>query len=195
MDSKYSEDEKLLSKIRTGNESILEGLHQSYWKTFGPYFLKRKDLSLEEVKTIYASAFTNFYINIREKKLVPPLRSSLKSYLIGIGKNCMLQFFEQKNRDKETSTENLDLISKVFQNPAVNEQYEQEALAAFIGKLLLQLGPDCQRLIQLSFFEENADDAIAAKMNIPSAGAVRQRRFKCLEKLRNFLSNNNTTDE
>ncbi len=187
MDSKYSTDERLLIKLRAGDQSLFKELHQTYWKSFGPYFLKRKDLSPEEVSDIYTAAFTQFYINIREQKLLAPLRSSLKSYLIGIGKNFMLQLFEQKKRNKETSMDKLDLIPTASQTPTVDDQYQQAALAAKIKKLLLQLGPDCQRLIRLTYLEENADDAIAAKMDIPSTGAVRQRRFKCLEKLRNFF--------
>jgi len=189
MDSKYPEDEEILRRLRAGDSHLLKELHQSYWQSFGPYFLKRKDLNKEEVLDIYASAFTRFYFNIREQKIIPPLRSSLKSYLIGIGKNFMLRLFEQKNRNKETSMDNLEVIPRIYQNPAVDDWHKQKALKELIKKLLLQLEADCQQLIRLSFLEENADDAIAQKMNIPSSGAVRQRRFKCLEKLRKLFKN------
>ncbi len=180
----YPQDEQLLMKIKEGNQVLLKQLHGEYWAYFCSYFFKLGNLDRKEILEIYELSFTRFYLNIRDEKLIPPLKSNLKSYLIGIGKNYRLKYFDEKKRMKERGADDLETIQGAYLNPAIDDHYNKEALGDLIKKLLAQLKADCKQLIQLSYIEENADDAIAKKMDIASAGAVRQRRFKCMEKLR-----------
>jgi DNA-directed RNA polymerase specialized sigma24 family protein len=56
-----------------------------------------------------------------------------------------------------------------------------------VQKLLDRIGEPCKELLLLSFVREFADDAIMNELDIPSTVAVRQRRFRCLEKLRELV--------
>ena len=141
---------------------------------------------------IYAKSFSTFYFNIKDGKLLPPLQSSLKSYLIGIGKNYMLKLIDKNYRNKEHSIDNFEAVQNDYANPSIYDYYANEERGILIKQMLAQLDAGCKQLIQLSFIEENADDAIASKMNIASVGAVRQRRFKCLEKLRKIFKQSKT---
>lgn len=188
MSSKYLKDENLLEQIKSGNRSLLNELYKTYKSPFCAFLFKNNSLTEDEVLEIYTKTFTSFYFNIRDGKLVAPLQSSLKSYLFGIGKNYLLKFWTKNSRKKEHSIGDWDEDFEIdFQKPGVYDYYENQSSKTLVKSLLSQLGNPCKELLQLSFIEENADDAIAVKMEIPSTVAVRQRRFKCLEKLRKLI--------
>lgn len=187
MNSNYSEDEELLKRIKAEEETLIRQLFDQYWFYFGPLFLKRKDLTFEKVKEVYTFSFTEMVMNIIEGKLKPPLKSSLKVYLVGIGKNFTNRHLDKRKRNREDQFDDLEASVVKLIQPDIEIQHQEEDLAAEVERTLKQLDPGCRDLLTLSFLEENADDAIAEKMNIASTGAVRQRRFKCLEKLRKLL--------
>lgn len=194
MSKPHHQDEALLLKIKEGNATFLKELFHQYWDSFHAFMLKKKSLNREVILDIYNKSFTVFYFNIKNEKLVPPLRSSLKTYLFGIGINHLLRHLEKTARKREDSFDNFDGIEYSIMKPMVTKYYDQKAQGQYIQQLLSQLDLPCRQLIILSFLEENADDAVAEKLNIASNNAVRQRRFKCLEKLRKLISNNNKTD-
>ena len=188
MNKKYPQDEAILLKIRNGDQAALKELHSAYWPPFRAYCNKSKGLDEEAILSIYARSFTIFYHNIVHEKINPPLQSSLKTYLFGIGNKSILKYWNDTYRKRVTSVDEWHEKPGDHLEPDINRYYEQNARAKLVKKLLDQLDEPCQQLLQLSFLEENADDAIAAKMDIPSTGAVRQRRFKCLEKIRKLLN-------
>ena len=192
MSSKYPHDDELFKRIKEGDQLLLKKLHGQYWIYFYSYFKKRKNLNHEAILDIYANSFTTFYINIRDGKLVAPLKCKLKTYLIAIGIKYRLKYFDDKNRNKEDplDDEDLEKIKEAHMEPEIENQHNEEDLSTFIKELLNKLDANCKQLLTLKYIKEFADDAIAKKMNIASTGAVRQRRFKCLEKLRNLLDNN-----
>ncbi len=188
MSNKYLEDEHLLKQIKSGDRTLLNALYQKYKSFFCAYFYKHHALPEEEVLDIYTKAFTSFYFNIKDGKLVPPLQSSLQSYLFGIGKNYFLKYWTKLARKKEYSVGEWDEeFEPDFQQPGIYDYYEKHSSKVLVQNLLAQLDAPCRELLQLSFIEENADDAIAVKMKVSSTVAVRQRRFKCLEKLRKLM--------
>lgn len=184
MDSKYKDDERLLSEIKVGDERLLKNLFQSYWKPFKAFVIKVYDLTDEEIVDVYNRSFTTFYFNIRDGKLVAPLKSKLKTYLFGIGRNYIRKIQEKKRKEQAELSMDFQEVQNLFQQPNIVDFYELEWQKKLVEKLLNKLGEGCKKILILSFIEENADDAIMEKMQLPSEGAVRQRRFSCLEKLR-----------
>lgn len=185
MDNKYFEDEQNLLRIKKGDQILLKELHHQYWTYFCGYFLKRHQLSLEEVKDIYSDSFTTLYEKITNGTYAPPLKAAVRTYLTEIGKNKTKQFFQKKNR--ETNTESLENIIPVYQTPTIDQINEKRNQGNLIRNLLNQMEERCRELIQLTFIEENADDAIMNKMGFPSHEAVRNKRFNCLKKMRSLL--------
>ncbi len=189
MDREHQQDEKLLRQLSEGNEITAKQLFHSYWGEFGGYFHKAYGLDDETIRDIYSASFATLCINAKTGKLQPPLQSSLKTYLFGIGHKKVRQHFDKQKRNKEVMLDNWHTVYQNYrQNPDTDSEYSREAMAYLVEKLLGMLDEGCQNVLTLTFMEENADDAIMEKLNIASTGAVRQRRFKCIEKLRVLLN-------
>ena len=187
MSKRYQEDEQLLHRIREGDRAFLNRLFQDYWPAFYGFLAKAFGIREEEAREIYVRSFTSFYFNIRDGKLTPPLQSRLKTYLFGIGKNYAMKEFGSVYRERITHTDEMESVQKVFQQPDVVDYYEYSWQRQLVEKLLDQIGEPCRELLLLSFVREFADDAIMERMDISSPVAVRQRRFRCLEKLRSMV--------
>ena len=187
MDDKYGEDERLLSEIKTGSQQFIKSLFQSYWDPFQAFITKLDGLPDEEIAELYVRAFTTFYFNIKDGKLAPPLRSRLKTYLFGIGRNYLLKRFKEKQKEPIGLDPGLEAVQRLFQQPDIVDYYELEWQRKMVENLLKHLEEPCRKILILTFIEENSDDAIKEKMDIPSEVAVRQRRFNCLEKLRKLV--------
>ena len=184
MSKRYQEDEQTLLRIREGERSYLNQLFRDYWPSFLAFLTKSFGMPEEEVREIYTKTFTTFYYNIRDGKLNPPLQSRLKTYLFGIGKNYAMKHYGSAYRERMMHTDEMESVQTAFQQPDVVDYYEYSWQRKLVEKLLNQIGEPCKELLTLSFVQEFADDAIMERMEIPSTVAVRQRRFRCLEKLR-----------
>lgn len=187
MSKRYQEDEQLLLRIRDGERSFLNGLFQEYWPPFLAFMTKSFGMTEDEVREIYVRTFTTFFYNIKDGKLCPPLQSRLKTYLFGIGKNYALKQYGSVYRERISHTEEMETVIQAFQQPDVVDYYEYDWQRKMVEKLLDRIGEPCKELLLLSFVREFADDAIMERMEISSPVAVRQRRFRCLEKLRNLV--------
>lgn len=187
MSNKYQDDEHLYTQIQEGDERIMRQLFSEYWNPFRLFVLKKHHLSPEKIWDIYCESFTVFILNIRDSKLALPLQSQLKTYLFGIGHNYVLKHFEKSRRKKEQSFPEDDTVFSLGLPPDILRVFELDWQKKLVQKLLDMVGESCKKILLLSFIEENSDNAIAKKMNIASAGAVRQKRFTCLEKLRTLV--------
>ncbi len=187
MSKKYQEDENLYTQIKNKNELVTKRLFTELKTPFKLFLLKSYYLSEEQIWDIYCDAFTIFCMNIREGKLELPLNSSLKTYFFGIGKMFVLKHYEKVKRKKEDPYEEDNQVFQQDLQPSILEVYEIDWQKKLIKKLLEKVGDSCKKILILSFIEENSDEAIANKMNIASSGAVRQKRFTCLEKLRTLV--------
>jgi len=183
----YAEDERLLDEIRTGDERILKSLYQSYWSHFKEFVLQLYGLTEEEAAEIYTRSFTTFYFNIKDGKLVSPLRSKLKTYLFGIGRNYIRKELDRKQKAPLELLTELQAVETLYRQPNVVDFYELEWQRQLVQKLLDQVDASCREILSLSFIQEFSDEAIRDRMDIPSENAVRQRRFHCLEKLRKLV--------
>lgn len=187
MDKHYSDDEKLLLQIKNGDQQMLKALYLEYWQAFRLFASKAFGLDEEEALDAYSKAFTAFYFNIRDEKLCPPLESTLRTYLFGIGKNHILKYFGDTYRKKVNTLEDYEGMDIMAHEPEVSGYFDLEWQKELVRRLLDEAGEACKQILTLTFIEENSDEAIAEKMNIPSQNAVRQRRFQCLEKLRKLM--------
>lgn len=95
--------------------------------------------------------------------------------------------FGSAYRERMVHTDEMEDVQRAFQQPDVVDHYEYDWQRSLVEKLLNRIGDPCKELLLLSFVKEYADDAIMERLDIPSAVAVRQRRFRCLEKLRSMV--------
>ena len=186
--SKFRHDEQLLEQLITEDEVLFKELFYKYRAPFKRFFLLGNKLVEEEAEEIYVQAFTTFWQNIKTNRLRPPLKSSLLTYLIGIGSNYLKRFFESKSRNRDRMSNSLEKdLAYASRNPEILDTFEREDRKKLVEHLLSLLGDSCRELLILSFVKGYSDEAIMEETGSPSTLAVRQKRFRCLEKLRNLF--------
>ncbi len=189
MTQRYTEDEQDLLNILHADPNSLE--LNKYYKKYRPafeqfisrYFINANNNQAYE---IYPEAFHIMYINIRKGKLKAPLKSTLQTYLFGIGKNLYHKRFLGKNITITSDSEDWKEIPDC--SDLIEEQTRNEEHKDLVKQLLSQISKSCQELLTLIYLKGYANDAVAEEMNIPTEGAVRKRKFICLKKLRDLLS-------
>ncbi|RMF04129.1 MAG: RNA polymerase sigma factor [Bacteroidetes bacterium] len=179
--SKYVEDEQLLQQLRRGLEADWRRFYEQERSAFRLYFLKYTQLQPQDVRTLYQDALVVLHRKISRGELVAPLRSSLRTYLIGIGKMLYRKQWQQQAKQWE------DEIPELAQAPSIEAQHEQQAAAEQVRRLLGQLDTGCREILTLVYLRGYAMDAVQETLGLPSVGAARKRKFDCLRRLRQLL--------
>ncbi|MEO1434632.1 MAG: sigma-70 family RNA polymerase sigma factor, partial [Bacteroidota bacterium] len=133
--------------------------------------------------------------NIRDGKLELPLKSTLKTYLLGIGKH----YFHKRYFNKYGQVTDIGLPEhmqwSLSSRPEIVDYFNDEWKARLVADLLNQLGEPCKELLTLSFLKGYSSEALAKSMNIPSEGAARRRKSYCLDKLRSLVESSDSFRE
>ena len=189
MKNKYEQDEILLQEIKRDNQLVIKALYEKLWPPFKAFISKGLQLNQADVEDIYSKSFTIFYYNIQKEKLTTPLTGSLKSYLFSIGKNYLYHHRNSVYHKKEIQPGDIEIFEGTQFDNSIDEYYRLMRIKDLVEKLLNMLDPPCRELLRLSFIKGFSADAIKREMGFPSEGAVRQKQFFCLKKIRKLLKN------
>jgi RNA polymerase sigma factor (sigma-70 family) len=101
------------------------------------------------------------------------------TYIVEIAKNRAQNFRRKQLRHQ---TEALD---GKWENTADEAEYGAQEAVELMEKLLLQLDPNCQKLIRLKYLEERKDKEVIAESltQYTTVDALKNYRSRCLKKL------------
>ncbi|MEM9821693.1 MAG: sigma-70 family RNA polymerase sigma factor [Bacteroidota bacterium] len=189
MSNKYQRDETYLRKIRSGDEALVKQLFYEFREPFVAFFLKQHQLSRAIILDIYLKSFATFHEKARKGELTAPLNSTLQVYIIGIGKNKVKQYWDDRSGDRMRLVGDEELMkTHFFVEPQAFSRQQEEANRDLIDQLLKQLNEKCRNLLRLKYLQGFAYDAIAQRLNIASENAARQQTFQCIKKLRGLMN-------
>lgn len=180
--SKYKTDELRLEQLSQGKERVWQTIYDDIRDPFRLFFLKNSSLDPDQAIELYQEAMVVFHKNVVRGKLVAPLKSTLRTYLIGIGKMLYL-----KKSGKKIDAW-IDEIPDQAVQPIVEDKAERKEQAELVRRLLERIGEPCKQLLTLVYIKGYVMEAIAEEMNFPSEGAVRKRKFDCLKKIREMVN-------
>lgn len=176
----YKEDEDLLNQLRHGDETLWQQFYENMRGPFRSFFMQYGRLSPDEAGALLQDAMVVFHYNVSTGKLVAPLQSFLKTYLIGIGKVL--------HRRKGGSTARWDdQIPEEAVAPIADRIAEQEAAASMVRGLLNRIGEPCRSLLEMVYIKGFVMEAVAENLGLPGEGAARKRKFDCLKKMKELL--------
>ncbi len=177
--SKYRQDEERLNELKTGNHRAWKRFFDENSEAFLLFTMKYGQTDREQAYGIFQEALVILHRNCTGGKLVPPLRSSLQTYLFAIGKNLC----RRGGKNHLQFPENLPDLPE---NPFELDD-ERRHNAALVKSLLGRIGDKCREFLTLVFLEEMPQVDIMQQMEIPSDEAFRKRKFDCLKKMRTLL--------
>ena len=177
--SKYSQDDEQLKRLKTGDHRVWKQFFDEHIEAFLLFTMKYGKVQREEAYGIYQDAIVIFHRNVTAGKLEPPLRSSLSTYIYGIGKNLC-------RRKPGTNLSFPENLPELPQTP-FEEEDDRRYNAAIVKNLLERIGEKCREFLTMVFLEEKQQEEIMGQMEIPSAEAFRKRKHDCLKKMRALI--------
>lgn len=178
--SEFAKDEALLGKLASGQDDIWQQFYDDHRSPFRMFFLRYTRMNSEEVLALYHDVMVVMHRKVSSQSLQPPLRSSLRTYMFGIGK--MLY-----RKQGQAQTNWSDEIPEVAVAPVIEDEAERKAQAAMVKGLLARLDEACRRILDLVYIKGYAMESVAAALDLSSEGAARKRKFDCLKKLRQMV--------
>lgn len=174
----------MLAAIKNGDESALKRLYKEYRIPFIQWITGTYRLSEQDAQDIFQNVIIIFYDQISTGKLTE-LRSSVKTYLFGIGKNLARDFMRKQQKYPEGPSELL--INHIVDESGYADkmQFEDDLRNAWRG--LNIMGDPCKSILQLFYFDRQSLESICTLMQYKNAETVKVKKFKCLQRLKKLI--------
>lgn len=150
------------------------------------HFGRKYNLTQETLVDIYQDAF----VALRKKALQGKLgsvKSSLKTYLFGIGKHLIYNELKRQKKmvplsnDSEETMEGFESIDL----SATREFTEEQRLLQLNFK---KLGQKCRQMLTLFYYRGLTIEEIAEKAGYASGKVVRSQKSRCLKTLKEYIN-------
>lgn len=170
----------LYERLLDGDESALVEIYENYKAEFLNYF-KSYDINEESILDIYQDSIIVIYQKFVHKKF-ELTSSSLKTYLFGIGKNKIYDYF--KHKQKNTDVIN-DIKIKVVD---FNLNDEPNLYEKILAKNLKQLSNSCQHILKLFYYRGLSIKDIVNHTDYKDENTVKSHKSRCLKKLKELCN-------
>ena len=181
-------EQLLIDKIRSGDPKAERQVYLDNKEYFLGFISSRypllaeKDVHLD----VYQEVMIIFYKNVKSGKLTR-LTSKIITYLTNIGLYQINNIVRKLNREQKFLNE--FEASEFTQNLPLIDIEEREVLEKELIEQLDKLDDTCREIIRLSFFDLERNSDIGKKLGLTSK-KVAQKKWLCLEKLRNLFHKN-----
>lgn len=175
----------LVAQAKEGQEAAFEQLVRMYQADVRGFFmrrLRRQSLADDLAQEVFISAIRN----IRQLKN----NNSVRSWLMGISRNKMIDHLRKASRQKTTCSEHLEAILA-----ADNLQRETEASSDMAEELfeslkdcISQLKPNAQDIVNRFYFAEETAEQISADRSV-SSSAIRMALLRIRKSLAKCIRN------
>ena len=174
--------DKLLEKaFFEGNEKALKSIYNNYKGEFISYFRKYK-INTEDILDIYQDSIIVVYQKF-SKGNAELRNASLKTYLYGVAKHKMYDYFNQKNY-KTNEFEDLKIVDEEFEIKKEPSLYEK-----LLAKHLKTISESCQQVLRLYYYRNLSIKEIVMKTDYKDENTVKSHKSRCLKRLKALCKN------
>lgn len=171
-----------LEAIKEGDEIVIKELYILYKTDFVIWLQNHSSCVEEEAVDVFQDSIIALVQNCKSGKIVH-LSSSLKTYIYAIGWKIYLNHVRQnKVKISGEAVEGLKIVENLYLDKVELEERQQIML-----KALQELGPVCQKILHLFYYEGLSLKEIAKKMNYKNADVVKSQKSRCLQKLTTMM--------
>ncbi|GAA4806870.1 hypothetical protein GCM10023231_40070 [Olivibacter ginsenosidimutans] len=160
----------------TVSDGVFLQLYKKVFPTVARYIGKRGG-TLEEAKDVFQDALLIYYERVQSGST--PIRNTEKGYIFGISKHLWIRRFKQQVT-MEPLNEQWD----------VPETKEETIADRQIVQMLKQAGERCMQLLKSFYYEQLTMADLAKRFGFASERSATVQKFKCLEKVRDFVKKN-----
>lgn len=173
---------RIKSKYENRQDKVLKYIfHELGWKNAVVKMVQNSGGDHQDGQEVAQEALIAFYKNVRKDQF--KIKSSLKSYFLGIAKKKWYKQVNKKNRK--------DLLSKMTVSELggsdVEESFIARERAENFKKILRKLGEQCQEVLRLYMLDYSMKE-IAKLRAFKNADVAKKTTYRCREKLRKLLN-------
>jgi RNA polymerase sigma factor (sigma-70 family) len=141
-------------------------------------FAKRYNLSYDDLIDVYQDAIIALIENAKKGK-IDDLKSSITTYLFGIGKFMIFQ--KLKKEGKTIAIDDFEKIEMIY------DDYSEEETNLQIEMLqngFKKLGEQCRKVLHLFYYEEKKLDEIQSLLGYTNKDVLKSQKSRCLKQLK-----------
>lgn len=181
-------DEQLIAQLKQRDSKALKTVYLDY-KTAFFKFMSRYSSDRNVLEDIFQDALIVLYQNAQANKL-DALKSSVKTYLFGIGKFMLFKHF--RDDKKEVPTEETFIFDR-YEQAVIEDVYEDEGLNKYQSQLVAnfkKLGDKCRAILELFYLQGMKLDEIMIEQGYDNKNVVKSQKSRCLKSLKQLIENN-----
>lgn len=171
---------QLYKRLLSGDEAALVEVYDKY-KTEFLNFFKSYDINDESILDIYQDSIVVVYQKFVNEKVTLE-KSSLKTYLFGIGKNKAYDYFKRSkiNTNNIEKLKTLDAPFEIEKEPNIYEK--------LLAKNLKLISESCQHILILFYYRGLSIKEIVEQTDYKDDNTVKSHKSRCLKKLKDLCN-------
>lgn len=181
-------DEQLIIQLKQRDRNALKTVYLDY-KTEFLKFMSRYNADATILEDIFQDALIVLYENAQAGKL-DILKSTVKTYLFGIGKFMLFKHF--RDGKKEVPTEETYLFDR-YDQAVIEDVYEDEGMNDNQAKLVAnfkKLGDKCREILELFYLQGMKLDEITLTQGYENKDVAKSQKSRCLKSLKQLIGKN-----
>lgn len=190
--SRYTDDEiieKLQSPNKKHNDEALDYLYEHCYAYVAGLVLKNSG-EKRDVEDTFQDAIIVFYNQVKEGKLT--LTVSVQTYLYSIARNLWFKVLRQQ-KIQIPLTEEHEFIA--MEEDSLEAELEFDEMTRVIQTQIEHLGTECQQVLRYFYLQKMRIKEIMALMNFNSVQSVKNKKARCIQKLKDKLRQNHLFDD
>ncbi len=172
-----------LQELREGLEKAQYRFYDQHKSAF-MFFADRYGLSKDDLLEVYQDACLVVFENAQKGKL-NDLKSTLKSYLFGVGKFLIYKRYRELKKQEEISIE--EETSESFFDPFIEQVPNPRVRSLQLA--IPKLGKKCRALLSMFYFEEKSLDEIMDTTDYKKKSVIKSQKSRCIKQLREIIEN------
>ena len=173
---------QLIDLLKMNDEKAIRNFYNENKNGF-ILFAKRYNLNNDDLIDIYQDAIIALIENAKKGK-IDDLKSSVTTYLYGIGKFMIFQ--KLKKESKTVSIDDFEKIEMVYDDYSEDEINLQVKM---LQKGLNKLGDQCKKVLELFYYEEKKLDEIQSILSYTNKDVLKSQKSRCLKQLKELIKN------
>ncbi len=170
----------LQSRLRSADKKALGQIyvqHKTAFLNYAVNFNISKTIATDIYQDAIIALYQSFVVNKLELE-----KSSIKTYLFGIGKHKIYQYLKQQKRltntgfNEDNSYETIDLKEDV---PTLHQKQ--------LSKHLKQISESCQTILKLFYYRGLTIDEIVEQTDYKDSATVRSHKSRCMKRLKTLF--------
>ncbi len=167
----------LIDRLKSNDEKTIRDLYNDNKPGF-LLFANRFNLNKDELIDVYQDAVIALVENAKKGR-IDDLKSSVTTYLFGIGK---FMIFQKLKKNKKT-VPNEDLEHLEFEWEEVDEE-DKDAQILTLREGFKKLGEQCRKVLTLFYYEEQNLESIQNQLGYSNKDVLKSQKSRCLKQLK-----------